>query len=489
MISCSIPKTAALSIFGSIKGRIFILFAVTSLSIVALTAFNFWNLSTVKTRLLLGERYDDLLNNILEARRFEKNFLFYNDVQSLAESRAYLDRIDGLVGELADDLMIVAGPETLARFRDTLHTYEQQTDIFAQNGDADREELRSLGKSLIDYADHFLKIKRARIHRVIVRTSILPFAFLAILLLLMVLVIKLISHGLLKPLDVVMSTTQRVARGDFSAIYFESKPLHEIACLVGAFNRMANELENNQEDLLQARKIAAIGTFTAGIAHELNNPINNIALTAESFREDYGERIDDSGQEMLKDILSQADRAADIVKNLLDFSRTESPVFSQLEPAEVLNSTLNLVKNQIKLAGLRLELSMPAGLPRVRGNLRNLQQVFMNLLLNAVQATPPGGLVAISAESRPPEWVRFQVRDTGPGIPEGIRQQIFEPFFSTKEVGKGTGLGLAVTYSLIKRHGGRIDVSNAADQGAVFSVWLPVAGPEEPAEVIGGGKS
>jgi two-component system NtrC family sensor kinase len=489
MLSCSIPKTAALPIFGSIKGRIFILFAVTSLSIVALTAFNFWNLSTVKTRLLLGERYDDLLNNILEARRFEKNFLFYNDAQSLAESMAYLDRIDALVGELADDLVIVAGPETLARFRETLHTYEQQTNIFAQNGDADREELRSLGKSLIDYADHFLKIKRARIHRVIVRTSILPFAFLAILLLLMVLVIKLISHGLLKPLDVVMSTTLRVARGDFSPIYFEVKPLHEIACLVGAFNRMANELEINQEDLLQARKIAAIGTFTAGIAHELNNPINNIALTAESFREDYSEHIDGSGQEMLKDILTQAERAAEIVKNLLDFSRTESPALSKLEPAEVLSSTVNLVKNQIKLAGLRLEMSVPAGLPRVRGNLRNLQQVFMNLLLNAVQATPAGGVVALSAERRSPEWVRFQVRDTGPGIPEEIRQKIFEPFFSTKEVGKGTGLGLAVTYSLIKRHGGRIDVSSAEGRGTIFSVWLPIAQPEGEAEMIEGATS
>ena len=487
MISCPIPKSAALPIFNSIKGRIFILFAVTSLSIVALTAFNFWNLSTVKTRLLLGERYDDLLNNILEVRRFEKNFLFYNDAQSLEESMAYLDRIDGLVGELADDLTIVAGPEALTRFRDTLHTYEQRTNIFAQNGDADREELRSLGKSLIDYSDHFLKIKRARIHRVIERTSVLPFAFLGILLLLMVLVIKLISHGLLKPLDVVMSTTRRVARGDFSPIYFESKPLHEIACLVGAFNRMANELEINQEDLLQARKIAAIGTFTAGIAHELNNPINNIALTAESFREDYNERIDGSGQEMLKDILAQAERAADIVKNLLDFSRTESPAFSKLEPAEVLGSTVNLVKNQIKLAGLSLELSVPVGLPRVRGNLRNLQQVFMNLLLNSVQATPPGGVVAISAERWSPGWLRFQVRDTGSGIPEEIRQQIFEPFFSTKEVGKGTGLGLAVTYSLVKRHGGRIDVSNAEGRGTIFSVLLPVAEPEAEAEVIEGG--
>jgi two-component system, NtrC family, sensor kinase len=291
----------------------------------------------------------------------------------------------------------------------------------------------------------------------------------------MFLIIKVISLGLLKPLDVVMSSTRRVARGDFSPIYFESKPMHEIACLVGAFNRMSNELETNQEDLLQARKIAAIGTFTAGIAHELNNPINNIALTAESFQEDYGERIDDEGKEMIRDILSQSERAADIVKNLLDFSRTEKPVFSRLSPKEIVSSTINLVKNQIKLAGLKLDISFSPDLPSLRGNLRNLQQVFMNLILNAVQATPVGGVVSLWVDLWSPEWLRFQIRDTGPGIPIEIRQQIFEPFFSTKEVGKGTGLGLAVSYALIQRHGGRIEVTNGPDNGAIFSIFLPVA--------------
>ena len=296
----------------------------------------------------------------------------------------------------------------------------------------------------------------------------------------MILVIKLISHGLLKPLDTVMSTTERVARGDFSPMNVETGHLQEIACLIDAFNRMARELETNQEDLLQARKIAAIGTFTAGIAHELNNPINNIALTAESFFEDYAERVDAEGKEMLRDILAQTERAADIVKNLLDFSRTESPVFSRLEPGEVLTRTLKLVKNQIKLAGLTLETVVGKNLPPIRGNLRNLQQVFMNLLLNAIQATPAGGLVRVGVEQCSDQWVRFEVRDSGPGIPAQIRQNIFEPFFSTKEVGKGTGLGLAVSYALVKRHEGRIEVSNGEEgRGAVFTVFLPVYEPDK----------
>jgi len=482
------PESARATFFRSIKGRIFLLFAVTFLSIVAVTAVNLWNLSTVKTRLLLGERYDDLLNDILEVRRFEKNYLLFDDAQSLAESLDYLGRIGALVESMSEDLSHIAGPQALERFKQTLKTYQEAVSSCATDSHGNPERLRALGKSLLDTADGFLKTKRARIHRVITRTSIFPFALLGILLLLMVLVIKLISQGLLRPLDVVMATTQRVAQGDFSPIDLPTRPLHEIDCLIGAFNRMAEELESNQEDLLQARKLSALGTFTAGIAHELNNPINNIALTAESLNEDYADLLDQEGREMLKDILSQAERAADIVKNLLDFSRTERPVFSHLAPADVLASTVNLLKNQIKLAGLDVKMVAPRDLPAIRGNLRNLQQVFMNLMLNAIHVSPRGGLITLTAEPWSDEWVRFQVCDSGPGIPAQIRQQIFEPFFSTKEVGKGTGLGLAVTYGLVKRHGGRIEAGNRDEGGAVFSVFLPVAAARNDENQVQEGK-
>jgi signal transduction histidine kinase len=303
----------------------------------------------------------------------------------------------------------------------------------------------------------------------------LPFAFLAIVLLLMILLIKLLSTGLLQPLTAIQDMTSVVAKGDFKPILYDGVRLEEVAGLMDAFNRMARELEANQEDLLQARKIVAIGTFTAGIAHELNNPINNIALTAESFSEEYGDKVDDEGREMLRDILAQSDRAADIVKNLLDFSRTESPTMQCLPPLQILSTTISLIRNQAHVAGIHLELEVEDGLPCVQGDLRNLQQVFTNLLLNAIQASPAGGWVHVSAGLDPEkQLVRISVLDSGPGVPADIRQQIFEPFFSTKEVGKGTGLGLAVSYSIVKRHRGRIEVRGEEGQGAEFVVLLPV---------------
>jgi two-component system, NtrC family, sensor kinase len=458
----------------SIKGKIFIVFSVAFLSIAALTALNLWNLSTLKERMLLGERYDDLLNNILEMRRFEKNYLIYGDLQSLRESQEYLDRIDVLAGDLAMDLSRLISPEALNAFKTNLRNYRTMAAHLNGGNRASPEELRVIGKSLTDNADHFREIKRSRIHAAILRTSTLPFAFFAILISLMVLVARLIFHGLLKPLDVVMETTQLVGRGDFSPIRYEGIRLQEIAGLLEAFNRMAQELEANQEDLIQTRKIAAIGAFTAGIAHELNNPVNNIALTAESLKEELEGKVEADSMEMLGDILSQAERAADIVKNLLDFSRTEKPAFSEIAPDLILSSAVNLVKNQFKIVGLQFETSVEENLPPIRGNLSNLLQVFTNLLLNAIQASPQGATISMRVALAPaPGYVGFTIQDAGQGIAPEIRHKIFEPFFSTKEVGKGTGLGLAVSYAIVKRHGGRIEVSSEPGQGAAFTVLLP----------------
>jgi len=477
--------------FNSIKGKIFVVFLVAFLSTSALTGLNYWNLSTVMERMVLSEHYDDLLNNILEMRRFEKNYLIYGSRLSFKEISANMDAIDELISALKDDLPILVGEKEFKKFKETAQAYRDCIIELAashpvnmdfggatQSGDQNdskRQNFRTLGKILTDAAEHYRKIKRERIHNTIQRTSMLPFAFLAIVLLLMILLIKLISTGLLRPLDVIRDMTSVVAKGDFKPILYDGVRLEEVAGLMDAFNRMARELAANQEDLLQARKIAAIGTFTAGIAHELNNPINNIALTAESFGEEYGDKVDDEGREMLRDILSQSERAADIVKNLLDFSRTESPTLQCLPPARILSSTLSLIRNQIHVAGLQLELDVSDDLPCVMGNLRNMQQVFTNLLLNAIQASPAGGRIKVGAGlDEDGRQVRISVLDSGTGVPKNIRQQIFEPFFSTKEVGKGTGLGLAVSYSIVKRHRGHIEVLGEEGQGAEFVVYLPV---------------
>ncbi|MFP5240420.1 MAG: sensor histidine kinase, partial [Acidobacteriota bacterium] len=184
-------------------------------------------------------------------------------------------------------------------------------------------------------------------------------------------------------------------------------------------------------------------------------------------------------REAAQDILDQAERAGEIVRNLLDFSHTEKAKFSPLAPDVVVKSSLALLKNQIMISGLTMNVDVPPGLDKVAGSLRHLQQVFLNLLLNAVQATPAGGRIDVSGRDAS-DFVCFIVRDTGKGISQEDMQHIFEPFFTTKEVGKGTGLGLAVTYSIVKRHGGRIEVESEPGEGTAFYVYLPKAPKPAP---------
>lgn len=462
----------------SIKGQIFIIFLATFVSLIGLTLLNSWSLSSVKDSLLRGERYYDLLNNILEVRRFEKNYFLYHDMDSLNEGSEYLEKIEALASELSKEIIRVTGKDAYDEFILNLNKYERNMDRYASGkaNDQENEEIRIAGKAMVYFSEHLLEKKKILIQKALVRASFLPYAFMSIFLVLTMIVVKLISQGLLRPLRALHRTIGRVSKGDFSPTPYMGMHTHEISRLIWAFNRMAHEIDTNHKDLLQAKKIAALGTFTAGIAHELNNPINNISLTAETFIENYADTMDADARDLINDILSQAERAGDIVKNLLDFSRSENPVFSELDAKQIITSTASLVKNQVMLSGITFKMDIPDNLPMIRGNLRNLQQVFMNLFLNAVHAMGEGGSLSVRIVEEAPCFVRFDVEDTGCGIESDILERIFEPFYTTKSVGKGVGLGLSVTYSIVMRHGGKIEARSEKGKGSLFTVFLPVAG-------------
>jgi two-component system NtrC family sensor kinase len=175
---------------------------------------------------------------------------------------------------------------------------------------------------------------------------------------------------------------------------------------------MIMELEEHQEELLQSRKIAAIGTLTSGIAHELNNPINNIVLTAESLKEDIGEVEKEEALGLIQDILGQAERASDIVKGLLDFSRSERPELEPLSVTSVIDDTLKLVRNQLMLSGIQVDKEIAPEVPPISGDKKSLQQVFLNLFINAIQAMPDGGTLIVKVWADRGQWLRPPTRPT-----------------------------------------------------------------------------
>ena len=249
--------------------------------------------------------------------------------------------------------------------------------------------------------------------------------------------------------------------------------------------RREQQLRDKQEQLVQAGKLATLGELTTGIAHELNNPLNNIGLFVGNAIDHI--ELDATDRERLLDELRHAlrevRRATAIISHLRTFGRVASVSPEPVRINGVVRRSFSLLYEQLRLRQIEVRLDLCAEDPVIVGNPIQLEQVFINLLTNARDALADAPRKLIHIESAVSEdVVDLLVRDTGPGIPEGLQQRIFDPFFTTKEVGAGTGLGLSISYGIVKEHGGSISVVNGAGDGATFLVQLPLpAHPAEPA--------
>jgi C4-dicarboxylate-specific signal transduction histidine kinase len=237
------------------------------------------------------------------------------------------------------------------------------------------------------------------------------------------------------------------------------------------------ELREKQRQLVQAAKLASIGELATGVAHELNNPLNNIALIVGNELDKMrlgvveGERI----ERELNLVQEQVNRAASIVNQLRTFGRGARHERGPLALKEVLGSALNLVRRQMELHNISIVMNLGGGTPYVLGDRLQLEQVFLNLLTNARDAVATVNQKEIVLSIRVgPEFVEISVRDSGTGMTADVQERVFDPFFTTKAVGKGTGLGLSITHGIIQSHGGMISVESAPGRGTVFTVKLPI---------------
>ncbi len=463
----------------TIRGKV-ILFFILSLAFAGvLTSLHYEMASSLRHRIYTIERFDDLLNDVLELRRYEKNYFLYHDRANLNEELDYLARLADGFAALKGDIIAVVGRAAADAFQRNIERYRQVLDAVMVSKPAgttpgDEEALRSEGKLLLDFTQRLIGEKRRRIDRTLRHVMIIPVASLVCLIILVVVTFRFVTRGILSPLWLVRKATEQVADNTFTPIAYDRDKQDEITRLMASFNTMVAELDSRQEQLLQSRKMASIGTFTSGIAHELNNPLNNISITAETLQLNYAAMKPDEIAELIEDILTQADRASQVVKNLLEFSRNGRPALSELDIGQVLERTLDLIKNQLVVAQIRIEKALAPNLPAIRGKRQDLQQAFVNIFLNAVQAMPRGGTLTIKADDGPAGQLRVDITDTGTGIKPEDLEHIFDPFFTTKELGQGTGLGLSLVYSIIRTHGGRIEVQSQVGQGTTFSIFLPV---------------
>ena len=251
--------------------------------------------------------------------------------------------------------------------------------------------------------------------------------------------------------------------------------------------RREQELRDKQEQLVQAGKLATLGELTTGVAHELNNPLNNIGLFVGNVidRIRLAEGDSESLVDDLEKAMEQVRKATEIISHLRTFGRAARVNIEQVDIDDVIERSLLLVQEQLRLRGIEVELELCPDELLVVANPIQLEQVFINLLTNARDALADSKRKTIRiASSRDEERIRITFSDTGPGIPRELQQRIFDPFFTTKEVGTGTGLGLSITYSILKEYGGGISVASRPGNGATFLVELPFAEEEPPEEPL-----
>ncbi len=309
----------------------------------------------------------------------------------------------------------------------------------------------------------------------------------------------LATTRLVHPIRKLIHASSEVAEGNLQPeIGHISK--NEIGILQRNFADMLSSLQErdrrqraaSEDMLLQSEKQAGIGRLAAGVAHEINNPLTGILTFTHMLlrRNDISEEV----RSDLQTIVHETERVRKIVKGLLDFSRQTKLDQEPTDINKLVKATIGLVENQAIVNGINLVFKPAEDLPVRTLDRNQIQSVIMNIIINAFDATPPGGTVTVSTalsvsaagKTKELKGLEISISDTGCGIPPENLDKLFDPFFTTKEVGQGTGLGLSVSYGIIERHGGIIQVHSEVNRGSTFTIWVPLEEKGEGKESTGG---
>jgi len=329
----------------------------------------------------------------------------------------------------------------------------------------------------------------------------LPFLFIFIVAF-AVAVHVMLMRRLAAPLHRLVEAIDGVSKGDMSRAVLPERE-DEIGTLAGRFNDMMNHLREAREKegratagrlateahLRRAERLATVGQMAAEIAHEVGTPLNVIGGRARSLARRAAEPAD--VQKNAEIISTQVDRITKIISQVLDSSRKSRPTGSEFDVAKTLQETLEFVEESLRQHRIEVEMRCEPELRPIPGDAEEIQQVFLNLIMNAIQAMPKGGNLFINIEyvirrkegldlAPPSPYLMLEFGDTGPGVPAADRARIFDAFFTTKDSGEGSGLGLAVSHGIVKDHDGWMEVGDRPGGGAVFRVFLPL--PSEAPE-------
>jgi two-component system, NtrC family, sensor kinase len=357
------------------------------------------------------------------------------------------------------------------------------------------KELRKVGKDIITVAENISKTERTYVQSLLNNSrNILVFSIISLIFMAIV-IGQILSRMVVRPLKMLEQSMGIIAEGKFERVAIDSHD-REILSLANAFNTMLKELELRQRHLVQSEKLASLGTLLSGVAHELNNPLSNISSSCQILSEEIEDTDITYKKELLSQIDEQTDRARNIVRSLLEFSREKIFKKELIRLKELFEETIRFVKGQVP-TNITIELNIPDEI-NIYADKQRMQQAFLNLIKNAIDSMSDTGDIHIKAARHSAidkiegkaeifnylkyhgkctleeDTVDIIINDSGPGIPQELISRIFDPFFTTKDVGKGSGLGLFIVHEIIEEHDGCIAVDSKINEGTTFLIRLPL---------------
>jgi len=460
-------------------------------AIIWLLSYHYHGLLNQQLKII--EKRHALFNAILEARRYEKNYFLTLDEKNISYTLIYVDNAENALMEiiniseqypftykwplanefkewLADLNNYKISLTTLFKLHEKAGSTETTNEI-REKIEKHQSNLHLLGRKITTYVERTVAIEYKTIEDMIIQSKYYHLTTFVALCILASITALFLIFNVNRPLKAIEKAIYKIAKGDYTNVPSISTG-DEFEHLVDSLNNMINELNKRSEISLQTEKMASLGTLTSGVAHELNNPLNNISTAVQIVIEE----LDDGNLEYKRELLmrteKQVERARDTVKALLEFSREVSFSPKRLHVENLIYQTLKLIKGEVP-PNVTISVEVPEDLEATMDP-RRIQHVMINLIINAVQAMEEGGELKIKAFRQGNNGLFcLQFQDTGAGIPEEVLPKIFDPFFTTKEVGKGSGLGLSVCHGVIEQHGGTIEVASTPGRGTTFSVFLP----------------
>jgi signal transduction histidine kinase len=416
---------------------------------------------------------------ILHLRLQEKNYMIFRDRQSYVQLNDGISQLSNITPLCNPCIPYVNAIKELFK------VYEKSESLVA--------DLQVIGNNMEKITEGIAVRERERIGIFLAKTKRLIIAALILLSIIGPFFVYKTAAIIVAPINRLADITKKIASGD-TTLRAPIREHDETYSLATSFNTMLNKLQltyesleqsmellkEKQAQLVESEKRASLGLLVSGVAHELNNPLNNISLIAERMAE---EREDLAKEEVkgLNHILWQCERAKHIVDSLLDFARArESTILEKQDIVRIIRESVYLVGSQLKINDIDLKKNIPDEPVFINGNRSKLEQILVSIFTNAIQAMKSNGTLTVRLDTDSENnTVSTSISDTGPGIREEDMKNIFEPFFTTKPVGEGTGLGLSVCRSLVQEHKGKIEVDSTPGEGTTFTITLPLYSEEE----------